>query len=95
MGVRRKSLQGLAAHTLGGRIRCDLLGVGSFQLLQLPVEHVVFIVAHGGGIQYVVPVAVFIENVAQFLDALAVVHGNLPLSVVEYIVLQVFLVGLR
>ena len=35
------------------------------------------------------------EEVSEFLDALAVVHGNLPLSVVEYIVLQVLLVGLR
>ena len=93
VGIGLESLQDLSPHPLGGGIRRDLLRVLGFQLLQLPVEHVVFIIAHSRCVQHIVAIAVFIQDTAQLLYSLTVIHGSSSASVQD-IILQILFIRL-
>ena len=67
---RGKSVQRLAAHALGGRIRCAPLRVCGFQRLQFLEPLVVRRVGHLGGVEHVVLVAVVLQQAAQLRHAL-------------------------
>ena len=67
---RGKSVQRLAAHALGGRIRRAPLGVCGFKRLQLLEPLVVRRVGHLGGVEHVVLVAVVLQQAAQLRHAL-------------------------
>ena len=75
VGIGLEPFQNPAPHPLGGGIRCNLLRMLGLQFFQTAVQHVVFVIAHGGGVQHVVAVPVFVENVPQMFDFLAVVHS--------------------
>ena len=63
-----KAVQHLSPHSLGGRIRGDMLRVGRLQLFQTAELMVVVIVAHGGRVQHIVFIARALQFTAQALD---------------------------
>ena len=74
MGNLGKAVQSLPSHSLGGRVRCDILRIGLFQFLQLAKHPVVLKVGDGGLIQHIVLVIVVIELLPELLNLLQGIH---------------------
>ena len=70
-----KLAQELAAHPLGGGIRCDLLRMLLLQVLQPPQQVVVLIVRHGGRVQHIVEIPVGVQGLPQLLHFFTIIHG--------------------
>ena len=68
----------MTADTLCRRRRNDLLGMRRFQLAQLTLEHVIFVIRNFGCVLIVIAFAVVFKDLAQFLDAFLVGHRVPP-----------------
>ena len=65
-----KGVQGRAAHALGGRIGMNPLRMVVFQLLQLPVQHIVFIIIDLRGVLHIVFLVMIVDLCDQLLHLL-------------------------
>ncbi len=70
-----ESLLRLGAHSLGGRIGRDQIGVPLLQVHQFPVQEVELRIGDDGVFQHMITVVVKLDLLAQLGDALGGIHG--------------------